>query len=330
MTLPDAVRRRVEARWGPVREARPVGGGSISRAARLELSGGPAFLKYNADAPAGMFPAEARALDALRHAAGDGLRVPEVRAAFDPAEEGAPGEPGWILMEWIEPGPRDAGFGERLGRGLALLHRGTDGRIGWEEDNFIATLPQPNAEAGSWAEFWRDRRLEPQLRRARDAGHAPGDPREWERLFAGLPGLLAPGDEVVPSMLHGDLWSGNVLASAAGEPCLVDPAAYRGHREVDLAMADLFGGFPERFRAAYEEVWPLLPGYGEGRRAAYQLFPLLVHVVLFGGGYVAQTRHTLHRALAACSPSPRPSSPPRRHEPRPAVPPVLSIHCRGG
>jgi len=299
MTLPDAVRRRVEARVGPVRGARPVGGGSTGAALRLELADGPAFLKYGDSPPAGMFPAEARALDALRHAADHGLRIPEVRDVFDPTEEGAPGEPGWILTEWIEPGPRGPGFGERLGRGLALLHHGTEGRIGWSEDNFIATLPQSNAEPADWAEFWRDRRLEPRLRRARDAGHAPGDPRDWERLFAGLPDLFAPADVVVPSMLHGDLWSGNVLASAAGEPCLVDPATYLGHREVDLAMADLFGGFPDRFHAAYGEVWPLLPGYREGRRAAYQLYYLLVHVNLFGGGYVPQTRATLREALAA-------------------------------
>ena len=107
MTLPAAVRRRLEERFGPVRGARPVGGGSISSPLRLELADGPAFLKHNQDAPAGMFAAEARGLEALRHAAADGgLRVPEVRAAFEPAEEGAPGEPGWILLEWIEPGPR--------------------------------------------------------------------------------------------------------------------------------------------------------------------------------------------------------------------------------
>jgi fructosamine-3-kinase len=299
VTLPTALRRRLEAGLGPVRDARPVGGGSISRALRVELAGGPAFLKYNEGGPPGMFAAEARGLDALRHAAPDGLRVPEVRAVLDPAEEGAPGEPGWILLEWIEPGARGPGFGERLGRGLALLHRGTEGRIGWDEDNFIATLPQPNAETATWAEFWRERRLEPLLRRARDAGHAPGEAREWERLFAGLDGLLAPGDEIVPSLLHGDLWSGNVLASASGEPCLVDPAVYLGHREVDLAMADLFGGFPPGFHEAYAEVWPLLPGYREARRAAYQLYYLLVHVVLFGGGYAAQTRAALREALAA-------------------------------
>ena len=296
MTLPAATWRRLEARFGAVGGTRPVGGGCINPSLRVELPDGPAFLKYNDDPPAGFFPAEARALRALR-AAADGVRVPEVLAAFDPAEEGAPGEPGWLLLEWIEPGAKGPGFDERLGRGLAALHRAADGRWGWEEDNFIGPLPQPNAPAKSWAEFWRDRRLEPQLRRALDAGHAPGDPRDWDRLLGSLPDLLAPAEEDGPSLLHGDLWGGNVLASSAGEPCIVDPAAYRGHREVDLAMSELFGGFSPRFRAAYDEAWPLLPGYREGRRAAYQLFYLLVHVVLFGGGYVGQTRSALREAL---------------------------------
>ncbi|HEX2092388.1 MAG TPA: fructosamine kinase family protein, partial [Longimicrobiaceae bacterium] len=167
------------------------------------------------------------------------------------------------------------------------------------EDNFIGPLPQPNAPAAGWAEFWRDRRLEPQLRRARDAGHSPGPPADWERLFARLPGLLAPAERDGSSLLHGDLWSGNVVAGAGGEPWLVDPAAYRGHREVDLAMAGLFGGFSARFHAAYAEAWPLLPGYPEGRRAVYQLYYLLVHVVLFGGGYVERTRAALREALRA-------------------------------
>ncbi|HEV2149755.1 MAG TPA: fructosamine kinase family protein [Longimicrobiaceae bacterium] len=296
MTLPAAVRRRVEARFGAVRDARPVGGGCVNPALRLELPDGPAFLKYNADAPAGLFPAEARALRALRAAAGEELRVPEVLAAWDPAEEGAPGEPGWLLLEWIEPGAPGPGYDERLGRGLAALHRLADGRWGWEEDNFIGPLPQPNASTSTWAEFWRERRLEPQLRRARDAGYAD-DAREWARLLDRLPDLLGPAEEDGPALLHGDLWGGNVLPAATGEPALVDPAAYRGHREVDLAMSELFGGFAPRFRAAYAEARPLLPGYREGRRAAYQLFYLLVHVNLFGGAYVAQTRSALREAL---------------------------------
>jgi fructosamine-3-kinase len=129
---------------------------------------------------------------------------------------------------------------------------------------------------------------------ARTAGREPGARREWERLFDRLPELLAPGEEDGPSLLHGDLWSGNVL-SAAGEPALIDPAVYRGHREADLAMAELFGGFDACFHAAYREARPLLPGYAETRRAVYQLYYLLVHVNLFGGGYVAQTAAMLRR-----------------------------------
>jgi fructosamine-3-kinase len=296
VSLPDAVRWEVEARLGPVRDARPVGGGCINRALRLELGNGRAFLKYNPEAPHGFFAAEARGLDALRAAAAGDLRVPEV-LDFRDAEAAA--GPAWLLLEWVEPGPRGAAFDERLGRGVAALHRRAAGGWGWEEDNFIGPLPQANAPAGRWGELWRDRRLEPRLRAARGAGYAPGAPAEWERLLDALPALLAPAEEDGPSLLHGDLWSGNVLAAAGGVPALVDPAAYRGHREVDLAMAELFGGFAPGFHAAYREARPLLPGYGEGRRAVYQLYYLLVHVELFGSGYVQQTRAALREALAA-------------------------------
>src|SRR6185503_10430312 len=145
--------------------------------------------------------------------------------------------------------------------------------------------------------LWATRRLRPQLEMARARGREPATAAEWERLFARLPELLAPAEEDGPSLLHGDLWGGNLL-SAAGEPALIDPAAYRGHREADLAMAELFGGFDAGFHAAYQEAWPLLPGYREARRAIYQLYYLLVHVNLFGGGYGAQTAATLRRALA--------------------------------
>lgn len=306
MSLPEAVRRRVEEHLVPLRAARPVGGGCVSPALRIEGKDGRlAFLKYDADAPAGFFPAEARGLERLR-AAAEGLRIPQVLAVHDPMQEEAPAEPGWLLLEWLEPAPRGADFGERLGRGLAGLHRSTRGE-GWggDEDGFIGPLPQSNAAAADWASFWRERRLEPQLRRARDAGQLPGSMGEWDRLFARLPELLAPAEEDGSSLLHGDLWSGNVLAviqeagegKGEGEPILIDPAAYRGHREVDLAMSELFGGFGAAFYAAYREAWPLLPGYHEGRRAVYQLYYLLVHVNLFGGGYGMQTLRVLREAL---------------------------------
>ena len=242
-----------------------------------------------------MFAAEARGLDALRAAAEDELVVPRV-LAWAEAEDGAPA---WLALEWLEPGRRAPDFDERLGHGLALLHGVSlddDDHWGFAEDSWIGSLPQANGLMEDWAEFWRMRRIEPQLRMARDAGRLPGREAEWNRLFDLLPELLEPAAGDAPSLLHGDLWSGNVLATARG-PALIDPAVYHGHREADLAMTELFGGFGAGFYAAYEEGWPLQPGYAR-RRAVYQLWYLLVHVNLFGGGYVAQTARVLGEALA--------------------------------
>ena len=290
--IPAPLRAAIEARLGPVRGASPVGGGCINHGARVQLADGPVFVKHNAAAPPGMFAAEARGLEALRDAADGALVVPRP-LAWAEAEGGAPA---WLALEWLEPGPRAPDFAERLGRGLAALHRaGSAKGWGWSEDNFIGSLPQANGPREDWAEFWRMRRLEPQLRMAREAGRMPGGRADWERLFDLLPQLLAPAEMDGPSVLHGDLWGGNVLAAAAG-PALIDPAVYAGHREADLAMTELFGGFGPGFYAAYQEAWPLLPGYPR-RRAVYQLWYLLVHVNLFGGGYGAQTAGVLREAL---------------------------------
>jgi protein-ribulosamine 3-kinase len=291
--LPEDVRAEVEARLGAIRAVEPVGGGCISRAARIETERGTAFLKHHDGAPARFFAAEADGLAALRDAADGAVRVPAVLARSESVEPG----PGWIALEWLEPAPRADGFAERLGRGLAAVHRERSRWWGWSEANYIGSLPQENAASATWCDFWRDRRLTPQLDLARFRGALPATAAEWERLFDRLPDLLAPAEEDGPSLLHGDLWSGNVV-SAGGEPALIDPAVYRGHREVDLAMAELFGGFDARFYAAYEEAWPLLPGYREARRAVYQLYYLLVHVNLFGGSYAGQTAGVLRRVLA--------------------------------
>lgn len=292
--LPDDVRAEVEGALGAIRSARPVGGGCISDAWRVETADGPAFLKHNAAAPAAMFAAEADGLRALRAAAGEHLRVPAVLAlGGDGGESG-----GWIALEWLEPAPSSRDHGERLGRGLAAVHDGSSGGWGWERDNWIGSLPQGNESAASWPDFWRDRRLRPQLDLARRVGRLPATEGEWARLFDRLPGLLEAGDEEGPSLVHGDLWSGNALATSTG-PAIIDPAVYRGHREVDLAMAELFGGFGAAFFAAYDEARPLRPGYREQRRGIYQLYYLLVHVNLFGGGYVRQTAATLRAVLAA-------------------------------
>jgi protein-ribulosamine 3-kinase len=273
----------------------PVSGGCISRCACLETSAGPVFLKWAAaDHPPGLFAAEAASLHAI---GGTGsVRVPEVLRVND---GGAAQAPAWLLLEWLEPGTGVLSTWRLLGRQLAALHRVRGPRYGWAADNFIGTLPQANAAAASWGEFWRDRRLAPQLRRARELGALPrAAARRFDALLAVVPERLAAADAEGPSLLHGDLWAGNVHVLDDGVPALIDPSAYHGHREVDLAMAELFGGFDPGFFQAYEEAWPVQPGYRPGRRAIYQLYYLLVHVNLFGVAYLERTLAALETAAA--------------------------------
>lgn len=254
-------------------------------------AGDVAFLKWGT--PAALFREEARSLAAL--GATGALRVPAVLGVG--VAEGADGaETGWLLLEWLDPAPERTGMWAALGRGLARLHRTRAARFGWPADNFIGPLPQENSWAGDWAAFWWERRLAPQLRRAYDAGYfSPAERRRFERLGAGLAGRLAAAAEDGPSLLHGDLWSGNVHPTGGGV-ALVDPSSYHGHREVDLAMSELFGGFGRGFHEAYREEWPLAPGYARERRPVYQLYYLLVHVNLFGAGYVGSTLAALAAA----------------------------------
>lgn len=294
MSLPAEIAEAVEERLGRFRVVGPVGGGCIQPALRLDASAGPLFLKYGRSTPPGFFAAEAEGLRQLA-AATRALRVP-APVEFADAEEGRGF--GWIAMEWIESGRRGRDFAALLAAGLAELHSAREATWGWERPGFIGSLPQDNSAAPDWPSFWRIRRLEPQLDLARNGGRFPASEREWESLLDRLPELLQTGDDDGASLLHGDLWGGNILATATGAPALVDPAVYRGHREVDLAMSELFGGFDADFYRAYEARRPLQPGYREVRRGVYQLYYLLVHVNLFGDGYVARTAATLRSVLA--------------------------------
>ena len=272
-----------------VARATPLAGGDINDAYRVELDDGRAlFVKTNRDAPAGMFAAEARGLGWLAEARA--LRVPAVVAV---APAGA--SPSFLVLELIAGGSPGRGFDEALGRGLAALHRFGAPGFGLDHDNFIGRLPQMNAQPddprAGWAAFYRERRLEAQLRRAADRGLASGRMRRgFDRLFATLEALVGPDEP--PARLHGDLWGGNLMCDAAGAPCLIDPAVYGGHREIDLAMMRLFGGFAPRVFAAYDEAYPLAPGHQQ-RVPLYQLYPLMVHVNLFGGGYVGSVEAAL-------------------------------------
>jgi fructosamine-3-kinase len=275
--LEEAVAR---ALGSTVRSARPVSGGDINSAHEMTLTDGRVvFVKSNFVADPTMFAAEARGLAWLAQARA--LRVPEVLAVGDT----------FLVLERISPARRRADFDERLGRALAALHRFGAPGFGLDHDNFIGRLPQSNTPAPTWPEFYRARRLEPQLRLARGAGMCSSSmSRGFDRLFSVLEERVGPAEP--PARLHGDLWGGNVIGDETGVACLIDPAVYGGHREVDLAMMRLFGGFGHHVFDAYEEAWPLSPGH-EDRVPLYQLYFLMVHVNLFGGSYVAQAEGAL-------------------------------------
>lgn len=278
--LPTQLRSELETVLkSAIREQRALGGGCISNATRLETDDGRRVVAKwgkRAEFDEGLFTAEADALRVLGE--GKEVRVPEVLAVRDNEAQYS-----WLLVEWLPPGrATDKGW-ELLGHSLAQLHRRQSEAFGWHSGNFIGSLPQSNNRSADWSSFWRDQRIAPQLH-----GLRATDRRRAHALLERAAELLAAGNEEGPSLIHGDLWGGNVHGLEDGTCALIDPSAYFGHREVDLAMATLFGGFSERFFAAYDEAWPLLPEY-EQRRHFYQLYYMLVHVNLFGASYIGGT-----------------------------------------
>ena len=273
-----------------LRNAAPVGGGSINQAFRLESGKGERyFLKVNDARHHPMFVAEAAGLDAI--AATGTLRVPRTIA------HGIAGDQGYLVLEHLELGSR--GNARLLGEQLAALHRCTADQFGFTGDNFIGTTLQQNARTNDWIEFWRQHRLGFQLRLAARKGYGGRLQGLGEQLLGALPAFFA-GYSPRPSLLHGDLWSGNHGFLADGTPAIFDPAAYYGDRECDLAMTELFGGFPESFYAAYRAIWPLDPGYAT-RRELYNLYHILNHANLFGGGYTTQAEQMMQKLLIAHS-----------------------------
>jgi fructosamine-3-kinase len=306
----EPVRRALEERGLGRRIERvvEVGGGCINHGARIVTeTGASLFLKWNEAAPVGTFDAEADGLLAL--AEPDAVRVPAPIAwscalggpgSATHAEGGEARDSAWLLMEYVAEGRATRESEEQLGVGLAQLHAATDASVaafGWRRDNWIGSLPQANEPTPSWADFWRDRRLGPQLERARGRGHL-GDPT-LDRVLELTAEALA--DVRQPELVHGDLWGGNWLATTSGEPVLIDPAVYLGHGEVDLAMSELFGGFGAAFYDAYRESHGISDAYEAYRRDLYQLYYLLVHVNLFGTSYETGSLRAARRVVAMLS-----------------------------
>ncbi|MEW6165177.1 MAG: fructosamine kinase family protein [Pseudomonadota bacterium] len=241
--------------------------------------------------PAGQYArleAEVDGLAALR--ATDCVRVPAVH------DLGTNGREAWIEMEYLDLAPLDRAGGARLGQQLAALHRHAGDTYGWSRDNFIGAAPQSNQSHRTWAGFFAAERLRPQLTMAGSNGMERVLREKGERLADNL-GAFFLDYRPTPSLLHGDLWSGNAGQLPDGTPVIFDPAVHRGDREADLAMSELFGGFPESFYAAYRAAWPLDAGY-ETRKTLYNLYHVLNHFNLFGGGYLGQARRMIEKLTA--------------------------------
>ena len=289
MTLAAGVSEAIAAATGApffAAKVSAIGGGDINQAFSVSDGTRRYFVKANRAAHLLMLEAEDEALNALT--ATQSVRVPQ------PLCSGIAAGQAFLVLEYLQL--RGSGNAALLGTQLAQLHRAPQGRFGWLHDNWIGSTPQPNGWQNDWIAFWRDRRLGHQLRLAAENGYGGVLQRDGETLMARL-GDFFTDYRPVPSLLHGDLWGGNHGFLADGTPVIFDPAAYCGDREADLAMTELFGGFAPGFYAAYREAWPLDAGYAV-RRTLYNLYHILNHANLFGGGYAAQAQRMLAQLLA--------------------------------
>lgn len=283
--LPDELKKSVELTLTAqfekpveITEIRSIGGGCINEAYSLKTNIGKHFIKYNsATAFPGMFEKEASGLKIL--ADSKTIEIPEVLGTAET------GKYAYLLLHYIETGAAARNFWEYFGTKLADLHRNTFEYFGLDHDNYIGSLVQKNNPHLDFCSFFISQRIEPQLKEARNKGAlSQTETRYFDSLFNSLHNIL-PVEK--PSLLHGDLWSGNFMVTQKGSACLIDPAVYYGHREADIAMTQLFGGFQLEFYHAYNRVWPMEKGW-QKRMDIFNLYPLLVHVNLFGGSYARQ------------------------------------------
>lgn len=283
--LPEEIKKSVESilttkfeKQVLVSEIQSMGGGCINVAYSLKTNIGKYFIKYNSSkAFPGMFEQEAAGLKILADT--NTIEIPELTGT------NGTGEYSYLLLQFIESGIRGLNFWSDFGTKLAGLHRCTSEYFGLYHDNYIGSLVQCNKPHPYFFSFFISERIEPQLKEARNKGaFSLSETRYFDSLFNTLHNII-PVEK--PALIHGDLWSGNYMVSVDGSPCLIDPAVYYGHRESDIAMTQLFGGFHPNFYHAYNHAWPMEKDWQQ-RMDIFNLYPLLVHVNLFGGGYAGQ------------------------------------------
>ncbi|AMQ54928.1 fructosamine kinase family protein [Algoriphagus sanaruensis] len=267
-----------------LKSAQLIAAGNFNQGIHLLTSSGDFFLKLNFDHERNILQKEAEGLEFLTHSTF--LKIPQTFG------QGRVEDYNYLLTEFISSGRPNSEYWEDLGFGLANLHLNHHKHFGLDSDNFIATLTQKNIQLDNWIDFFIENRLEPQLGKAYFDGLIPLDfVKKFQSIYPQLDSIF-PKEK--PSLLHGDLWTGNVLCTTSGSPCLIDPAVYFGHREMDLAFSRLFGGFDAKFYDAYESLLPLEPGF-ESRMGIYNLYPLLVHLNLFGTAYLPGIEKTIKR-----------------------------------
>ena len=258
---------------------RTLGGGCINHASKIETTAGNWFLKWNTNCPPDMFEREAEGLRELQKATGDDIKIPEVLCYNDGGQN-----PGFLVVEYLSagnPGSDD----EKLGRGLAKIHQFTNSGFGFYHNNYCGETPQENSWSDNWITFFRENRIEYLLKLIeKGRGLSSSEIKVYHKVLDRLTSLIPGGS--VPALIHGDLWSGNYMLTTSG-PALIDPAVYYADREMEFAIITMFGGFSSRFYDSYNEVLPLDSGW-RGRNKLYQLYHILNHYSLFGGGYGSQ------------------------------------------
>ncbi len=279
--IPSEIKRRIITQLGnalnttiTVNGESSIVGGCINNAIKINTNKGDFFVKWNTNSKANMFQSEYNGLKVLKDT--NTIRIPNVLCFDDD----------FLILEFIPPSNPNNAFWEVFGQKLALMHKQTHSKFGLDFDNYIGSLCQDNTQNKNWTEFFIQNRLQAQLSIGNFSGTLLSD---FDKLFQKLPNLF-PNEK--PALLHGDLWSGNFLAKNGDTPMLIDPAIYYGNREMDIAMSKLFGGFNSDFYFAYNESLPLENGWEE-RIQICNLYPLLVHVNLFGGAYINQVKNIL-------------------------------------